>query len=87
MNGAERIKHRFNDAVTISILPPSVEELQKRLIARGYNTAEEIERRLQKAKKEIEKSSGFDHIVINENLDSAINEVINIISKNMQDNQ
>jgi len=84
VNGAERIKHRFNDAVTIFILPPSVEELQKRLIARGYNTAEEIERRLQKAKKEIEKSSSFDHIVINENIDNAIKEVVNIISNNMQ---
>lgn len=84
VNGAERIKHRFNDAVTIFILPPSVDELQKRLIARGYNTAEEIERRLQKAKKEIEKSSSFDHIVINENIDNAIKEVVNIISNNMQ---
>lgn len=84
VNGAECIKRRFDDAITIFILPPSVEELQKRLISRGCNTAEEIEHRLQKAKKEIEKSSSFDHIVINENIDNAIKEVVNIISSNMQ---
>lgn len=84
VNGAESIKRRFNDVITIFILPPSVEELQKRLIGRGCNTAEEIERRLQKVKKEIEKSLRFDHVVINENIDDAIKEVVNIISGNMQ---
>lgn len=79
-NGAEKIKRRYEDVVSIFIMPPSEEELQKRLVLRGDNTAQEMERRLYRAKREMKKSAVFDHIVVNDNLQEAVREVENIIS-------
>jgi len=81
VNGAKRIKSIYKNAITIFIMPPSLEELRSRLIARGDNTPEEIERRLEKAKKEMAEAVKFDYIVTNKNLKSAVQEVVDIISK------
>ena len=81
---AEQIKQNFNDVVTIFISPPSVEEFQKRLVALGCDTAEEIECELEKAKSDIEKSSDYDYVVVNKNMYGAVIEVMDIILKNIQ---
>ncbi len=53
VNGAKAIKSRYPDAVCIFLLPPSFEELRRRMVKRGENTPEEIERRLEIARNEV----------------------------------
>jgi len=82
VNGAKNVKKIYQDAITIFIMPPSLDELRRRLVSRGDNTPEEIERRLDKAKGEIEASSNFDFVVENANLSNAVQEVSHIILNN-----
>ncbi len=75
VKGAENIKNIFgDDALTLFIMPPSVEELRKRLVSRGTDSPEAIDRRVSKAEQEIAYSSKFDKIVVNDNLDAAMDE-------------
>lgn len=68
-----------HQAVSIFIMPPSIEELEKRLISRATDTPEAIEKRVAKATQEIEYAPQFDEIVINDSLDEAIEQVNQII--------
>jgi len=74
-----------NDALSIFIMPPSVEELEKRLRLRSTDSKEDIEVRVAKAKKELEYANQFDIIILNDVLEKAISEaeqtVINFIKK------
>ena len=78
--GGINLKHIFGEkACSIFIMPPSVEELQKRLEGRGTDTAEVIAKRVAKAEFEISKAPHFDHQVINDVLDTAVAETRTII--------
>jgi guanylate kinase len=77
--GAKNIKKSFQDSVLIYILPPSLQELEKRLRGRASDEEAEIEARLEKARKEIENCVDYDHIIFNENLDKTLQEVASII--------
>ena len=81
VQGAEQIKVNYPEAVGIFILPPSLGELEKRLRKRGTDADEVIERRLQRAREEIERKDEFDHRVVNRDLDAAYAEVIRIINE------
>ncbi len=71
--GGIRLKSIFgDDACSIFIMPPSVEELRRRLIGRATDAIEVIEKRVAKASIEIAKSPEFDHIIINDILDDAV---------------
>jgi len=72
VNGAEQIKSKLKKAVFIFILPPSFEELKRRLEARGPETAVYIEERLDVARKDIRAYPQFDFIVINDDLEKAV---------------
>jgi guanylate kinase len=61
--------------VFVFIAPPSFEELQKRLVGRGTEAAEVIERRLKKAEDEYRERVKYDHVVVNDDLDRAVAEV------------
>ena len=65
--------------MTIFINPPSVEELEKRLIERGLNSKDDLKERIKKAKKEIEMKSSFDYSITNDDLDKAKSEIIEIV--------
>ena len=56
-------------------MPPSIEELEKRLVGRGTDSAEAIACRISKATVEIEDAKNFDVIVVNDNLEVAVNQV------------
>ncbi len=71
VHGAEQIKSRLKKAVFIFILPPSFEELKKRLEARGQESAESIGERLELARKDIRAYPQFDYIIVNDDLDRA----------------
>lgn len=80
--GALSIKKCYKEkAVTIFIKPPSKEEIKRRLIERHTESMEQIERRLSRYDNEMAKIKEFDYIVLNDNLESAVNEVKKIIKK------
>ena len=80
--GGINLKRIFGEnACSIFIMPPSVEELRRRLEGRGTDSAETIDKRVAKAEFEISKSGSFDHIVVNDDLDTAVAETESIIGK------
>ena len=82
VNGALNVKKYYKDqAVLIFINPPSLEELRRRLESRGTESPESLELRLSRAKEEMEKADHFDHIVINDDVERAATEILEIIRK------
>lgn len=80
VKGGINVKKAFGDrAVTIFILPPSKEELERRLRSRGTDADEVIEKRLAKADFELSHAPAFDHRVVNDDLDDAVKKVRDII--------
>lgn len=77
--GAKNIKKVFPDSVLIFILPPSLEELHRRLINRKEDS-NTIEKRLSKARDEIAQYKFYDYVVINDQLERAINDILCIIN-------
>ena len=82
VKGGINIKKFYGErALSIFIQPPSVEELRKRLNGRGTDAPEVIEQRLAKANYELTFASQFDHIVVNDDLSKAEQEVYDLVSK------
>ena len=77
--GAAQIKRMQPDTVAIFILPPSREALQQRLLKRGQDNAEVIQRRMAEAVEEISHYSQSDFIVVNDDFDTALGELECII--------
>jgi guanylate kinase len=71
VQGADQVKHKLPGAVRIFILPPSRQELEKRIRSRGQDTEDEIRTRLERARLEMQHYLDYDYVVINENLDEA----------------
>jgi guanylate kinase len=70
--GGINLKNIFGEkAISIFIMPPSVEELSKRLTSRGTDEPEKIRMRVMKAEEEMRSAGKFDHIVINDDLETA----------------
>lgn len=81
VNGAKQIKNIFPESLLIYIAPPSIEELRKRLTDRATETDKVIEERIKIAQEELKQSDIYDFVVVNENLERAIEEVRNIITR------
>jgi guanylate kinase len=80
VKGGISIRTRFpNDSLLIFIAPPSIEVLRERLTKRGTESQEVIERRLSRAKMEMEMAEVYDHIVINDDLEQATDEVESLL--------
>ncbi len=78
--GERKIKERFkNKAISIFLLPPSQEELKKRLEKRGTDSKEVIEKRFSFAQAEIKQSQHFNYVIVNDNLEKAFEEVKKIV--------
>ena len=77
--GAVEILKTYPDAQSIFISPPSIEELHKRLHDRGLDSEEVIAKRIEGAKLEMEKSSKFKYQIINNSLETALKNLLNII--------
>ena len=78
VQGVELIKNKGYDVVTIFILPPNQEVLRQRLMNRGTDSLDVIKQRLENAKKEIDYIQNYDYLVINDDLNRAI-ELVNSI--------
>jgi guanylate kinase len=80
VKGAINLKKKFgNDSIAIFVMPPSVEELENRLIKRGTETIEKVRMRVEKAKDELNLSNQFDTIIVNHQLDKAKEEALKIV--------
>lgn len=82
VQGALQVKRKFPKAKMIFIVPPKSAELQRRINGRGRDHADEIEKRLDMASSEIALAwQHYKHMVINDDLQAAVDEVIQIINK------
>ena len=80
VKGALAIREAFpDDAILIFVAPPSVEEMQRRLMARMTESAEQIARRIERAGMELAMSDRFDVVVVNDDLDRAVGEIEGIL--------
>jgi guanylate kinase len=79
IEGAAQIRENIKDACLIFLLPPSLEELEKRLRSRGTETEEEIKKRLDRVALEIEQAPLYDYRIVNDDLEKAVEEVCAII--------
>ncbi len=79
VQGAMKVKEKMPDAVMIFLLPPSMTELRQRLEGRGTDSQEVIERRLQEASNEMAMAIHYDYTIINDDLETAVQEVLNTV--------
>lgn len=79
VQGAEQVKQKIPEAVSIFILPPSKEQLEWRLRNRGEDSEEEIERRLDTARREIEQYTKYDYILVNDKIEQSTDELKAIV--------
>ena len=79
VQGYDQIVDSVENIISIFIIPPSLNELRKRLLSRGLDTEEVIEKRLINAKKELKYAKSFDYIVLNDDFKRAFDEITSII--------
>ena len=80
IQGALKIKEKFPQTVLMFVTPPSAEELKNRLVKRGTEDMETIERRLSRAVEEAEGIEAYDYLVVNDILEICVEEMHQIIS-------
>jgi guanylate kinase len=80
VQGARQIAHRFPECVTVFIMPPSFEVLAQRLTARGTDSPESVALRLRNARQEMDERHWYRHIVVNDELATAVEELSAIIA-------
>ncbi len=79
-NGAKQVKQAIPDATLIFIMPPSMEELEKRLRGRGDTPEEQIRMRLERAAWEMEQRDWYDYVVVNDDRNRCADEILHIIA-------
>ena len=82
--GAAQIRALIPDAVSIFILPPSIEALENRLVSRGQNTDESIQRRLSEASLEMASAVDFDYLIVNGDFDVALSQLLSVMRTGRQ---
>ncbi|MDP9493957.1 MAG: guanylate kinase [Actinomycetota bacterium] len=87
IQGARQVREKRSDALMFFISPPSLEELETRLLRRGDTSAADIEDRLAVAETEIAEAPDlFDHIIVNDRLDRAVSEIEALITRSSSGN-
>ncbi len=79
VQGALQVKERFPEAVLVFLCPPSFEELERRLIMRGTDSAEKIKRRLEWARGEMQAVHRYDYVVVNDRVEDAVSKINSIM--------
>ena len=80
VQGARQVNEKLPDAVKVFIIPPSMDELKRRLEARGTDTARAIEARLIRARQEYKEADFYDYIIVNDDADKAADELSAIMT-------
>ncbi|GBC98498.1 Guanylate kinase [bacterium HR17] len=81
VQGALTVKRKCPEAILIFVEPPSIAELQRRLEERGTDPPDAIARRLAKAQWEMEQAAFFDHRVLNDTVERAVNELVRVLQR------
>ena len=84
VQGARQVREAMPEALQVFIAPPSLEELRTRLIARGTDDAEEVERRLRVAEGELAAQPEFRHVVVNDRLQEALARLTEIVTRELE---
>ena len=79
VNGAANIKKQLPEAISIFIMPPSFEELRRRLSARGSDDEDVVAARLNTALEEIKRAKEYDYIVVNEDVEKAVEDIVTVL--------
>ena len=79
VQGAAKVRERCPEAVLIFLIPPSIEELSRRLHRRNTDAEEVIQRRLEKARQECRESVNYDYLVVNDTVMDAAGEILSIL--------
>jgi guanylate kinase len=80
VQGARQVRERLPEAVSVFIAPPSEEALRTRLVGRGSDDPEQIEKRLAVAREELAAREEFDHVVVNDDLEAAVQELERLVA-------
>ena len=80
VQGARQVRAAMPEAVQVFIAPPSLDALRTRLIGRGTDDAEEVERRLRVAEQELAAQPEFAHVVVNDRLDEALEQLSGVVA-------
>jgi len=84
VQGAKKLLQEYPQAVTIFLMPPSIDALRQRFVKRGVTSEADLNRRLESAQKEMAQANDFQHVIINDRFDSAYSEVRKIIENLLQ---
>lgn len=85
VEGAANVKKAFPEAVTVFLMPPSMDELRARLVNRKTETSEQVEKRMRTAVREIEIGKNeYDYVVVNDEIDQAVEEIRKIVDEEIK---
>ena len=84
VQGAMQVKAKRPETLMIFLMPPSFEELERRLILRGKDSMETIRSRLAEAERECTQKDRFDYVVVNDEVDRAVQEISDLIDAQRQ---
>jgi guanylate kinase len=85
VQGARQVRRSVPDALAVFIAPPSQETLRSRLLGRGTDTTEQVEERLRTAERELAAQPDFGHVVVNDKLEPAVDELVAIVRQALGD--
>jgi guanylate kinase len=81
VKGAQTVRQEFPDSISVFIMPPSFGELETRLRGRNTDAAADLDVRLKEAEKEMRRSDDYDYLIVNDDLDTAVEELKAIIEQ------
>ena len=81
VQGAEQVRRLIRDAIFIFVVAPSESELERRRVQRGSETPRDLEARRRIAEKEMTQAADYDHVVTNDDVDRAVNEILDLLRK------
>jgi guanylate kinase len=84
VQGARQVREAIPDAVAVFIAPPSLDALRARLVGRGTDDAEQIDERMRTAARELEARPEFAHVVVNDRLEDATEQLVEIVRRALQ---
>ena len=79
VQGAMQVKEKFPEAVLIFVLPPSMEELRSRIIGRGTETMDVINKRMARAEEELNMAQQYDYFILNDVIEDAVNRLESVV--------
>ncbi len=80
VNGADKIRELIPEAISIFLVPPSLQVLWDRLNGRGTESIEDVEKRFEIAKEELKRAKEYDYVVVNDTLPQCVKDVVSIIT-------